>query len=229
MTKFAAYLFDMDGLLLDSERVYQDVAVGLLRDMGFEAERANADFLTLVGTSGARALARITEIVGDADKAIAFNEKMHSGVRDSLAAHVPLRPMVRETLDHLAGQGARMAVVTSTHGAPARHHLKTAGLLGYFESVTGGDEVSANKPDPAPYREAAAGLGVDPRACAAFEDSDPGIAAAIGAGCTGVQIPDLRPLDVALPQLGQHIAPDLWAAVQILAVVETPFATIKTV
>ncbi len=225
MAKFAAYLFDMDGLLLDSERVYQDVAVSLLRDMGFDSATAEAEFLTLVGNSGARALARITEIVGDQDKAVVFNTAMHAGVRDSLASHVPLRPKARESLEHLAGQGARMAVVTSTHGHAARQHLKSAGLIDFFDSVTGGDEVSANKPHPAPYLEAAAGLGVDPHECAAFEDSDPGITAAITAGCTGVQIPDLRPVGVPLPQLGQHIAPDLWSALALLDSVETPIRT----
>ena len=108
-----------------------------------------------------------------------------------------------------------MAVVTSTNRAPALAHLEHAGLLDYFELVVGGDEVSANKPDPAPYLQAAAALGVDPTQCAAFEDSDLGTQAAVSAGCLTTQIPDLRP-PVPLPALGQKVAANLVEAMQNL-------------
>lgn len=225
MTFPAAFLFDMDGLLLDSERVYRDVAIRLMADMGFDRPEAEAHFLTLVGNSGAEGLRRVRAFAGSHDSAVAFNAAMHAGVSASLDTHVPLRPMVRETLAALAGQGARMAVVTSTHGANARRHLTHAGLLDLFEFVVGGDEVRANKPDPAPYVQAADALGLDPRHCAAFEDSDPGTTAAVRAGCVTTQIPDLRPVGLALPDLGQRVAPNLWAALQGLGVLkahETP-------
>jgi beta-phosphoglucomutase-like phosphatase (HAD superfamily) len=122
---------------------------------------------------------------------------------------------VAEVLTDLAGQGARMAVVTSTLGDRARHHLEVAGLLGHVEFVLGGDEVRATKPDPAPYLQAAERLGVNPNHSAAFEDSDRGIAAAVAAGCHAVQIPDLRPVDKPLPDLGQMVARTLAEAVSM--------------
>ncbi len=215
-----AFLFDMDGLLLDSERVYRDVAIGLMRPMGYQDTEAEAHFLTLVGTSGAEGLRRIEVFAGSPSRARAFNDAMHAGVAHALAAHVPLRPTVRETLGALTANGARMAVVTSTHGANARRHLAHAGLLDLFEFVVAGDEVRANKPDPAPYLQAADIFGLDPRTCAAFEDSDPGTTAAVTAGCVTTQIPDLRPADLALPDLGQRIAPNLWAALSGLGVLD---------
>lgn len=208
-----AFLFDMDGLLLDSERIYNAVARDLLVPEGFEAAAVEAHFLTLVGTSGAEGARRLAGFLGPDRDVGAFNAVWHAEVERRVRAEMPLRPMVRETLDRLTGQGARMAVVTSTSGATARDHLGRAGLLARFEVVLGGDEVSARKPDPAPYLEAAAALGLAPDLCAAFEDSDHGIAAAVGAGCRAVQVPDLRPADVPLPALGQGIAADLWAAV----------------
>ena len=216
----AAFLFDMDGLLLDSERVYRDVAVALMRPMGFDPVQAEAHFMTLVGNSGAEGLRRITTFAGSQESALTFNDAMHAGVQAALEAHVPLRPMVREALAALAVQGARMAVVTSTHGANARRHLAHSGLLDYFEFVVAGDEVRANKPDPAPYLQAADLLGMDPRHCAAFEDSDPGTTSAVTAGCQTTQIPDLRPVGQALPDLGQRIAPNLWEALEGLGVLK---------
>lgn len=214
MMKPAAFLFDMDGLLLDTERVFMDLSIELTADYGIGAEDARSFFLSLIGSSGATTRQRLAEFLPGQHNGDALYAKWSTALSSRLADHVPLRPHVPEVLETLHKQGARMAVVTSTRGASARHHLHVAGLFGYFETVIGGDEVTANKPDPAPYAEAAQALGVDPAHCAAFEDSDAGITSAVRAGCRAVQIPDLRPPNVPLPDLGQHVAPDLRAALR---------------
>ncbi|WP_147104767.1 HAD family phosphatase [Tateyamaria sp. syn59] len=209
-----AYLFDMDGLLLDSERVYGAVARDILVPRGFAADAVDAFFLTMVGCSGAESLRRLETFLGA--EAAAFNSAWHAEVERRVSAHVALRPTVRDSLARLAGQGARMAVVTSTNGDAARGHLARAEILDHFEVVLGGDEVSARKPDPAPYLEAAALLGVAPDLCAAFEDSDRGITSAVHAGCRAVQVPDMRPADLPLPALGQGVAQDLATALDMV-------------
>ncbi|WP_299626457.1 HAD family phosphatase [uncultured Tateyamaria sp.] len=217
MMKPAAFLFDMDGLLIDSERVYQRVMLDILVPKGHAPADVEALSLRLVGNSGVRGRALLAEFLdGGVDE---FNAAWHAGVRDSLAAGVPLRPTVRHSIEALAETGARMAVVTSTHIAHARSNLERAGLLAHFELVVGGDEVPANKPDPAPYMQAAAGLGLDPQLCAAFEDSDAGTTSAVRAGCHTTQIPDLRPLHHPLPDLGQQVAPDLASALMTLGAI----------
>ena len=208
-----AFLFDMDGLLLDSERVYLEQAVALLSPTGRDPEHTRAFFRTMTGTSGARALHKLTGFFGCADHAASFNADWHAAVRAALELNVVPKPTVRETLEALSQAGHRMGVVTSTHGDRARQHLENTGLLGFFEHVRGGNEVSATKPHPAPYLEMAATLGIAPARCAAFEDSDPGITAAVTAGCRSAQVPDVRAPDVPLPDLGQHVASDLWSAV----------------
>ncbi|MEO0401285.1 MAG: HAD family phosphatase [Pseudomonadota bacterium] len=208
-----AYLFDMDGLLLDSERVFLEHSIALLTPTGRTPADIRAFFLTLVGSSGAESMRRLSDYLGSKAEAQAFETRWQAAVAAHLSMHAAPKPTVLNALQALAGQGGRMAVVTSTHGARARHHLEVAGLSGFFEKVTGGDEVSANKPDPAPYLEMAAALGVDPARCAAFEDSDRGVMSATRAGCHVAQVPDLRPPDVPLPDLGQYVAQDLWAAV----------------
>ena len=208
-----AFLFDMDGLLLDSERVYLSQAVALLAPTGRDPKDISAFFMTMAGTSGAKALHRLTAYLGTHDHAVSFNADWHAAVKAELATNSKPKPTVRDTLEALSGAGHRMGVVTSTHGERARHNLEVAGLLHFFEQVRGGDEVSATKPDPAPYVEMAETLRVAPAHCAAFEDSDPGITAAVMAGCRAAQVPDVRSPDVPLPDLGQYVATDLRQAV----------------
>ncbi len=209
----APCLFDMDGLLLDTERVFMALSVDLLTPRGFEVATVEAFFRTLVGSSSAETKTRIADFLGGAAAADAFYEDWYAALETALADHIPLRPYVVEVLTHLQSAGHPMSVVTSTRGAMARAHLQTVGLLEFFDHVTGGDEVSANKPDPAPYVEAAAKFGVAPEVCFAFEDSDRGIASAMAAGCKAAQVPDIRDASVPLPALGQIVATDLRDAV----------------
>jgi HAD superfamily hydrolase (TIGR01509 family) len=210
-----ALFFDMDGLLLDTERVGSSAFSQITRDHGIAEHEAVAFYATLVGTASATTRARVAEFIAGID-IDAFIANWHQAVAAIMAGGVPVKPTVAETLRALSDRGTRMLVVTSTGGARARGHLDSAGLLHHFETVIGGDEVTANKPDPAPYREAARRLGVDPGRTVAFEDSDHGVASAVGAGCVTVQIPDVRPSNVGFPNLGQHLADDLASAVRLL-------------
>lgn len=215
MTEPLAYLFDMDGLLLDSERVAQGCFVETVVGFGIAPDRAEAFFRTLIGTSVAEGERMTRDFLPDHVPAAEVERQWNAAYEARIAGGVPLRPTVAETLQRLSGQGARMAVVTSTRGARARGKLAVSGIAEHFEFVLGGDEVSANKPDPAPYQEAAAQMGLRARDCAAFEDSDRGIASAVAAGCRAVQVPDLRPEHVPLPALGQGIARSLAEAVDL--------------
>ena len=213
-----ALFFDMDGLLLDTERVGSEAFVAITAPFGVDEERARVFYASLVGTSSASTRDRVADFVPGADIDDLI-EDWHATVNRLMDHGVPLRPFVRETVYALAEQGRRMAVVTSTRGDRARDHLDRADLLKPFETVVAGDEVKANKPDPAPYLEAAARLSVTAASCVAFEDSDHGVAAAVAAGCVTVQIPDLRPEGLALPVLGQRVAGDLASAVRALGLI----------
>ena len=210
-----ALFFDMDGTLLDTERVGSLAFIEITRGYGIAEAEAVAFYASLVGTSSASTRARMVELIDGVD-IDAFIADWHVVVARNMSAGVPLKPTVSETLEILKDRGTRMLVVTSTGGARARGQLEDAGLLHHFEVVIGGDEVAANKPDPAPYLEAAGVLGVAPSRAVAFEDSDHGVASAVAAGCVTVQIPDIRPADVALPDLGQHVADDLAGAARML-------------
>lgn len=213
----AALLFDMDGLLLDSERIARRAFLVIMDEMGKPRAETEPMFLDLIGGSEAHTRAVMEAYLNLAEQKM-LDQRWHQEFSALASEGIPLRPTVAEVLPQLQEAGHRMAVVTSTHRHRALHHLETAGLLDLFERVIGGDEVRAPKPDPAPYLQAADWLGVAAGHCAAFEDSDKGTTAAVAAGCITTQIPDLRP-DLPLPPLGQRIAPDLRSALEALSLV----------
>ena len=213
MTRFKAALFDMDGLLLDTERVAQASFIDATRAFDIADDAAEAMFMQLIGHSWAE---NIRQMVGflpseDTEK---FREIWNDSFQTRTTDHVPLRPHVPEVIAELATSGLTMAVVTSTKTERARSHLEHVGLLGAFVTVIGGDAVAAHKPDPAPYLAGSKAVDQSPQACVAFEDSDPGVHAATAAGCTVWQVPDLRDTAKPLPDLGQGVAETLLEAVQ---------------
>jgi len=208
----ATLLFDMDGLLLDTEREHLLAFLEATETLGIARETDEAFFLTLIGCSMPMTRARVQEYIPIPPGVGTFIAVWNAAADARAETAIPLRPFVAEEIERLSRAGHRLAVVTSTHGARARGHLDKTGLLAHFECVTGGDEVTATKPDPAPYLETAARMGVPPSECYAFEDSDRGITAAVRAGCKAYQIPDLRPAGTPLPDLGQQVMPDLRAA-----------------
>lgn len=213
MSRPAAFLFDMDGLLLDTERLFLQSFLEKTSELGLDPAEAELFFLSLVGTSARVTSERLHRFLPKGLDIGAFEADWRERHSKNVACGVPLKSSVMDALSLAKSHGIPMAVVTSTAGHHARHHLKFAGILDFFQQVKGGDEVSANKPDPAPYVESAEALGFAPQDCVAFEDSDLGITAAVTAGCVSYQIPDLRMPKTPLPDLGQHSKSELIDAV----------------
>ena len=212
----AVFLFDMDGLLLDTERVHLRAFLEVTQRLGVASEGDTPFFLSLVGCSMKITNQRLAEYLPRQVSRSSFLAVWDEVAHERTEQAIPLRPHAQDVVRGLHANGNRLAVVTSTSGARARKNLEKAGLLQHFDLISGGDEVSANKPDPAPYRETAESLGVDPATCYAFEDSDHGITSAVAAGCIATQIPDLRPPGTPLPKLGQRTAVNLKDAIQQL-------------
>lgn len=205
-------LFDMDGLLLDTEQVGMDVFCDVMAPYGMAAEAAETLYRGIVGKSLERSQEAVRAALPGAD-IDAIDLAWRDGLDAAMALQVPLRPSVEDALARVHAAGVPMAVVTTTRTGRARHHLEMAGLLPFFADVIGRDQVTHPKPNPEPYATGAARLGLPPRACAAFEDSDTGTQAAVAAGCAVWQVPDLRPIGHPPPVLGQTIAETLLEAV----------------
>ena len=224
MANIDGLLFDMDGLLLDTEAIAQEAFVETVGPLGMAEATARTEFLYFIGGHATENGGRMRGLFPDRD-AKAIERAWVAAFEARIAQGVPLRPTVEETLRALAQAGFPMAVVTSSSRAHAKHNLGATGLLPLFKGIIPGDEVTQAKPHPEPYERGAALLGFAPQRCAAFEDSDAGITAATSAGCQSVQIPDMRPPERPLPELGQQVAETLAEAVAtmgLLALAETP-------
>ncbi len=196
--RFRAALFDMDGLLIDSERAISEAWLAGARELGFELEMA--DFVRVIGTAAQQSTALLIEIMGSEEAMRATAEKARALLPQSGGHPVfPLKTGALPLLEALHAAGIPCGVASSSSVAEIRHRLGHVDVLRYFRCVTGGDEVARGKPDPAIYLLAAERLGVAPSECIAFEDSENGARAAQAAGVRVVIVPDLKhpPEDVA--------------------------------
>jgi len=200
---FKAAIFDMDGLLIDSERAISAAWIAGARELGFALELA--DFVSVIGTAAQQSRAILVDLLGSEDAMRATAAKARTLLPQAGGAPVfPLKPGALPLLEALQAAGIPCAVASSSNVEEIRHRLGHVGVLGYFGSISGGDEVTHGKPDPALYLLAATRLGVAPQDCIAFEDSENGARAAQAAGIRVVIVPDLRhpPEDVAARAFG---------------------------
>ena len=184
-----AVLFDMDGLLLDTERIARESARVTALTLGHSIPDALA--MRMIGL-GSDELGRMFVMELGAHFPFAEYQRLwNAKYRELLALGIPIRPGVTEALTALRALGVSCAVATSTHTPHARHKLEQAGILSHFDVVVGRDTVVRGKPAPDIYLHAADRLGVDVTQCWAFEDSLPGLTAAVASGARTHWVPDL--------------------------------------
>ena len=202
-----AVIFDMDGLMIDSERVsiacWSEAAAesGLPLDETF--------FVRMVGL-GDRDSQALLRGQGVSDAVIAaMAARCHDLYEARTQTGLPLRPGIVELLELLKAHGIPRAVATTTRQPRANRKLAAAGLLPYFDAVITSGDVAHPKPAPDIYLLAAQRLGKDPERCLALEDSPAGTRAAVAAGMTVIQVPDLVHPDEELRALGHRIVGSL--------------------
>lgn len=188
---FAAAIFDMDGVLIDSERVIVDAYVAAARDCGHPI--GEADFLPVIGMTGAASREVLLALFGGEAPLRRVGERAAAIMRGDREHPVfPEKTGARALLAALSSRGVPLGVASSTRRKEVLRRLTAVGFHEHFHAITGGDEVERGKPDPSIYLLAAQRLGVAPDACIAFEDSDHGVAAAHAAGMRVVVVPDLK-------------------------------------
>ncbi|HEY1918122.1 MAG TPA: HAD family phosphatase [Streptosporangiaceae bacterium] len=190
----AAVLFDMDGLLVDSEPLWFEVECAIMSRLG--GAWARADQEALVGGSLERSmdylLAKATVPASRAE----VGEWLIDGMVELLATRpLPVMPGARELVTEIAAGGLPFALVTSSERPIKDAVLKRLAID--FPVTVCGDDVRRSKPDPEPYLLAATLLGVDPRRCVVLEDSPNGVASAEAAGCLIVAVPSLIQIPAA--------------------------------
>lgn len=208
-----AVLFDMDGLMLDSEREAQRC---LLQAAGESGQSLSSDdLLGMVGKDDASARAYLAGRLGQSP-AEALLARSRTLYLQAVARGIAHRPGIVPLLDWLSTQGVVRAVGTATERALALRKLEGAGLLPYFATVVTRSDVQLSKPAPDIYLLAAARLGLAPADCLVLEDSPIGVRAALAAGCEVIQIPDLVLPDAQVRALGHRIVASLDEVKQLL-------------
>ncbi|GHC01461.1 HAD family hydrolase [Thermomonas carbonis] len=208
-----AVVFDMDGLMLDSERAINDCMARASRELGHDLP--DSLWLQMIGGGDGLCRRLLAERIGDdaTVELLACTEAMYDVVADAGIDH---RPGIVELLDWLVAHGIPRAVATSTRRPLAMRKLAAAGLLPYFDAVATSSDVAAPKPAPDVYLLAASKLGIDPLRCLVLEDSPTGVRAALAAGMTPVQVPDMLVPDDAARALGHRIVGSLGDAQRLL-------------
>jgi HAD superfamily hydrolase (TIGR01509 family) len=195
----SAVVCDMDGLLVDSERMERRVWQRVAQELGIDL--SDERFATFVGHSGDRNDALLRHYFGEAFDVPRFRAMCHRGMHDLVEREgVTLRPGAREWLAFVSALDIPLGLATSSGPAAVRERL--GDLLHVFAAVATRADVEHGKPHPDLYLEAARRLGIAPEIAVAVEDSPAGTQAALAAGMRVVVVPDLvMPPDDLAPRL----------------------------
>ncbi len=208
-------VFDMDGLMFDSERLinmgwhYACEQAGfsisddvILKTLGIDLENTKRVFLEELGS--------------DLDYDSLDRVRVEFMKQYLEEKGVPYKPGLFELLDYLKANGYKMTVATSTAGDQAAHLLEKAGVLSYFGKIVCGDDIVHGKPEPDIYLQACRNIGFLPEECMALEDSPMGILAAYRAGMRPVMIPDLIRPEKPTKKLLYALLNDLTEVIELL-------------
>ncbi len=214
-TRVSAVVFDMDGVIFDSEKATFDEWAALadrvgLRDIwtpyrqciGVNAVRSKEIFLSFYGTD-------FPYDEYNRQVSVSYHARYDGG-------RLPVKPGARELLRALRDAKRYVALASSTRTATVRQELEEAGLLGFFDRVVGGDMITRSKPAPDIFLAAVDGTGHRPADCAVIEDSYNGVRAAHAAGMAPIMVPDLLPADDEMRALARAVLPDLTAVQRLL-------------
>lgn len=203
-----AVIFDMDGIIFDSERLvllcWEKIAIK------YHLEGMHEAYLPCIGTNDVRTREIMMNYYGAGfpyddfrkESSVLFHEMV---ARDGL----PVKKGVRELLECLREYDIPVGLASSTRLTVVEEELRQAGLYDFFQSVTGGDQLKRSKPEPDIYLIACEKLGVSPGDAYAVEDSYNGIRSSFSAGMMPVMVPDLLPPTEEMRQKSVIVAGDL--------------------
>ena len=199
-----AVIFDMDGLLIDTEtfslRAFEYAVAR------HELENLTDLFISLVGTNETHHNETLRDQLSHLVDPVAFRKTWVDHYRDLTTSEtIPLLDGVLETLQWLQNEGIKLAVATSSTSDAAEKKLKDTDIREFFSTVTCGDQVERSKPHPDIYLKAGASVGADMSASIGLEDSVNGVKAAHGAGLNVIHVPNVVPPSKELSDMGVKV------------------------
>jgi HAD superfamily hydrolase (TIGR01509 family) len=209
-----AVVFDMDGLLINTEVLWRDGMIGAARALGLDLSMDA--FRRMIGTPWERTEEILREEFGADFDVKAYLDDAGRRFHDELDLENLLKAGVVELLDRLDALGLPRAIATSSARESVEAHLGPSGVLGRFDAVIARGDYERGKPAPDPFLNAAKALGVAPQDCLALEDSHTGVRAAHAAGMMTVMVPDLLDPTEEMREKCVHVAESLHRVRELL-------------
>lgn len=192
-----AFIFDMDGLLFDTEQLFMEQLAIVMKEQGYTLTKEV--YCKSLGLAGERLKELMLTTYGENypfEECGAESRRRVSMVADTVGLRI--KPQIVELLSWLQEHHIRCAVASSTNSEHVERYLEKSGICSYFSAVIGGEMVEQSKPEPEIFLLACEKLGVAPDASVVLEDSENGIRGAHRAGTAVVCIPDLKEPDVSV-------------------------------
>lgn len=206
--KIKAVIFDMDGVILDSEKLYVRFWCEAGRACGYPFEVKHA--LAIRSLARPFAIQRLQGFFGEGFDYDEVRNKRIEIMEDYVEQNgIDLKPYAEYTLKELKKRGYKIALATATPPERAQRYLTRSGLYDYFDKIICSAMVKLGKPEPDIYLKACEEVGFLPEECIAVEDSPNGIQSAYRAGCRAVMVPDLDEADDATREMTYAVVKDL--------------------
>lgn len=208
MKELKAVVFDMDGIIFDSERKVVECWIEIAAKYGIKDIEKLCRMC--LGTNSAETRRLALEFYGEdfpyderkAEQSALYHERYDGG-------RLPMKVGVKELLEYLKQRGLKIALASSTRRVVVENQLRDAGILSYFDKVVCGDMVSHSKPHPEIFLRACEELSVEPECAIAIEDSYNGIRSAHAAGLRPIMVPDMAEPNEEIERLAEVILESL--------------------
>ena len=203
-----AVIFDMDGVIFDTERVYLEIWQSVFEKYGYKMTKEL--YITVMGTGRKNVIKTFLENFGD-DLPI---EKMYEEKDNQLFyiienQGIPLKKGVKELFSMLKEKNYKIALATSAKRDRVEKQIKDKWLKESFDAIVCGDDVEKGKPSPDIFLKAAKKIDVEPENCFVVEDPPAGIKAAFSGGMKGIHVEDLKVADEDILKYCQKSFKDL--------------------
>ena len=205
---YEAVVFDMDGVIFDSERAVMNCWLELAQK--YDIKDIEKPYFACVGTTMTRTREIMLETYGEdfpydeyaRESSLMYHEKYDGG-------KLPMKPGVMELLSYLKEKGKKIALASSTRRETVTNQLRWAGIIDYFDVIICGDMVARSKPAPDIFLKACQELGVSPENTYAIEDSYNGIRAAHAGQLRPIMVPDLLEADDEMRGMAEYVCDNL--------------------